>query len=128
MTNEELFEKLTEEQKEKYKACKSEEELQKLLEEEGIELDPEQLEKIAGGGMRCRHCFNAPDTEQRTVEPTLDQLKDLFHQMAECGEKTAQNSVRWKVSGSCANGDTMSLHISVYGRAVLAVYGIRSRY
>ncbi len=57
MNEKELFEKLTDEQKEKFKACKSEEELQKLLEEEGIELDPEQLEKIAGGGCggECGH-------------------------------------------------------------------------
>lgn len=36
-------------------------------------------------GMRCRHCFNAPDMEQRTEEPSLEQLKGLFRQMVDCG-------------------------------------------
>ncbi len=35
--------------------------------------------------MCCRHCFNAPDQQPRTAEPSLDQLKGLLAQMAECG-------------------------------------------
>lgn len=35
--------------------------------------------------MNCRHCFNAPDLQPRTAEPSLEQLKELLGQMAECG-------------------------------------------
>ena len=85
MTNEELFEKLTEEQKEKFKACKSEEELQKLLEEEGIELDPEQLEAVllpeAGIAFVAGRRETAPPDERgelraRTLALALAELRE----------------------------------------------------
>ncbi len=50
MTKKELFESLTEEQKAKFKACKSREEFEKALKEECIELSPEILEEVSGGG------------------------------------------------------------------------------
>lgn len=46
---EELLKGLTEEQFEKARACKSNEELLELAKEEGLELNDEQLEAIAGG-------------------------------------------------------------------------------
>lgn len=57
MNQQELFDKLTDAQKEKFKNCKNTEELTKLLAEEGIELADEQLAQIAGGGCfdQCGH-------------------------------------------------------------------------
>lgn len=34
---------------------------------------------------RCRHCFNAADTNPRTVEPSLDRLKGLLADLDDCG-------------------------------------------
>ncbi len=48
--NEKLFAGLTEEQKEKLKACRSFEEFQALLKREKIELNDEQAAAISGGG------------------------------------------------------------------------------
>ena len=49
MAMQELFNNLTDEQKEKFKACKTQEELLKALDEENIELSPDQLEAVSGG-------------------------------------------------------------------------------
>ena len=49
MAMQELFNNLTEEQKEKFKACKTQEDLMKALDEENIELSPDQLEAVSGG-------------------------------------------------------------------------------
>lgn len=43
------FDKLSEELKEKLRNCKSSDELQKVLMEENIELDPDTLEAVSGG-------------------------------------------------------------------------------
>ena len=45
----EFYNSLSENAKEKLKACASEEEMLKVLEEENIELDPEVLEEVSGG-------------------------------------------------------------------------------
>jgi len=45
----EFYNSLSENVKEKLKACASEEEMLKVLEEENIELDPEVLEEVSGG-------------------------------------------------------------------------------
>ena len=47
------FDDLTEEQKAKFRACETPEELIAEAEKEGFELTEEQLEGIAGGGWRC---------------------------------------------------------------------------
>lgn len=44
------IEKLTKEQMEKLRNCKNQEEAMAVIESEGIELDADDLEKIAGGG------------------------------------------------------------------------------
>lgn len=44
-----IWESLTDEQKEKAKACKTVEELTLLAGKEGVELPDEMLEKVAGG-------------------------------------------------------------------------------
>ena len=44
-----IFDSLTDEQKEKLKACKSAEELLKLAQDAGIALPDEVLEAVAGG-------------------------------------------------------------------------------
>ncbi len=57
---EELLKGLSEEQITKAKACKNQEELLKLVKQEGIELNNEQLEAINGGGCgtsrKCPKC------------------------------------------------------------------------
>ena len=49
MAMQELFNNLTDEQKEKFKACNTQEDLMKALDEESIELSPDQLEAVSGG-------------------------------------------------------------------------------
>ena len=49
-----IFESLTDEQKEKVKACTSAEELVKFAGEEGIELPDDVLEEISGGKLGIR--------------------------------------------------------------------------
>lgn len=49
MTRKEFYETLSDEVKEKIKACQSEEEMLKVLEQEQIELSPDMLEAVAGG-------------------------------------------------------------------------------
>lgn len=54
----ELLNGLTEEQITKAKACKNQEELLKLVKEEGVELTSEQIECVTGGG--CFSSFKCP--------------------------------------------------------------------
>lgn len=49
MNRKEFYENLSDEVKEKIKACKSEQEMLKVLEDEQIELSPELLDGVAGG-------------------------------------------------------------------------------
>lgn len=49
MNRKEFYESLSDEVKAKIKACQSEQEMLKVLEEEQIELSPELLEGVAGG-------------------------------------------------------------------------------
>ena len=49
MNRKEFYNSLSEEMKVRIKACKSEEEMLKVLSEEKIELDPELLETVSGG-------------------------------------------------------------------------------
>ncbi len=51
--NVKIPENLTEEQKNRLKAAKSQEELLELMQEMGIELTDDQLEGLAGGRERC---------------------------------------------------------------------------
>ena len=44
-----IYNSLTDEQKEKVKACKSSEEIMELVSKEGIELPEELMDKVAGG-------------------------------------------------------------------------------
>ena len=50
MAIQDLYNNLTDEQKEKVKACKDEKELLRLMSEESVELTDEQMEAISGGG------------------------------------------------------------------------------
>ena len=45
----EMFNSLPEEQKKKFEACKTKDELMKAIEAEGVELTDDQLEALAGG-------------------------------------------------------------------------------
>ena len=50
-TAKKFLDSLTDEQKEKVKACKNGEELQDLIAKEGVELPDELMENVAGGGI-----------------------------------------------------------------------------
>ena len=64
MNKEEFYESLSEDVKAKIKACKTKEEMLRVLAEEKIELDPELLDSVSGGrhplgrnGKPCKdHC------------------------------------------------------------------------
>ena len=60
-----IYDSLTDEQKEKAKACKTMDELMALADKEGFELSDELLEAVAGG-LPCPHCshcsINSPMT------------------------------------------------------------------
>ena len=60
MNRKEFYNTLSEDVKAKIKACKTEEEMMRVLAEEKIELDPELLEGISGGrqllGRKGGHC------------------------------------------------------------------------
>ena len=49
MNRKEFYESLSADVKEKIKACKSEQEMLKVLEDEKIELSPDLLDSVAGG-------------------------------------------------------------------------------
>ena len=50
MNRKEFYNSLSEDVKGKLKACKTEDEMMKVLAEEKIELDPELLDSVSGGG------------------------------------------------------------------------------
>ena len=64
---EELLKGLNEEQIEKVKACKNQEELMALAEEEGVELTDEQLAAVSGGG-----CSNDDDEKKNNNHRKID--------------------------------------------------------
>ncbi len=49
MNRKEFYNGLSDDVKRKIKACKTEEEMMKVLSDEMIELDPDLLEKVSGG-------------------------------------------------------------------------------
>ena len=49
MTRKEFYDGLSDELKTKIKACKTEAEMRKVLEDAGVELSPELLEGVSGG-------------------------------------------------------------------------------
>ncbi len=53
MNHEEFFSKLSDELKAKIKACQTREEMMDLLKSEKIDLDPDVLETVSGGGRSC---------------------------------------------------------------------------
>lgn len=55
----EIFDSLTDEQKEKIKACKTPDEVVKLVKSDGFELSDEALELISGGIVPRPDCFGA---------------------------------------------------------------------
>ena len=64
MNRKEFYDSLSEDVKAKLKACKTEGEMLKVLEDEKIALDPELLDEASGGGVsdygRCpQHCNNS---------------------------------------------------------------------
>lgn len=67
-----FWDALTEEQKEKVKACKTMDELVKLVGKEGIELPDEALEGVSGG---ATYHYNQ---RKRTHEVTSDDGKQVY--------------------------------------------------
>ena len=61
MNRKEFYESLSEDVKAKLKACGTEEEMMKVLDEEKIELDPALLDEASGGFYcptnQCPHCI-----------------------------------------------------------------------
>ncbi len=78
-----IWDSLTDEQKEKAKACKSVDELMKLAGEEGIELPDEMLDAVAGGYLYFNETFwtyeivSDIDGEGITAEPDLEKAKKI---------------------------------------------------
>ena len=68
MTKEELLKGLTPEQIEKVKACKNQEELLKFAQEEGIELNDEQLEAVNGGICTSTPDFTCPKCSSKKIK------------------------------------------------------------
>ena len=66
-----IIDSLTEEQKEKYKACKTTEEILELAAREGVELPDEAMDEIAGGGCgttyECSVCGRIVGKDYKTV-------------------------------------------------------------
>ena len=60
--------------KEGLKACKSEEEMMRVVDEEGIELDPEMLDKISGG-----KDTGGEEITPEIMQKRLQNVKDLLH-------------------------------------------------
>lgn len=64
---------------------------ERLLPEQEYRLYPnrrmEYMELSVTGrcNLNCKHCFNAADSNPRTVEPTQEQLLTLLRRMADCG-------------------------------------------
>ena len=57
MNRKEFYESLSEDVKARLKACKSEEEMMSVLDEEKIELDPGILDEVSGGKLICNGLF-----------------------------------------------------------------------
>lgn len=71
-----VWDSLTDEQKEKAKACRSEEELLKLAAEEGIELPDEVMDAVAGGYIYF-HKDNAPNIGWEIIDDTTGKTVNL---------------------------------------------------
>ena len=54
--NENIMNKLTDEQKSKVEAARSPEELLAFAKEDGYELTLEEISKVSGGSFNCPHC------------------------------------------------------------------------
>ncbi len=71
MNRQEFYNSLSEDVKARIKACKSEEEMLKVLREESIELDPELLETVSGGNSAGCTCKTAM-LDRRCKEKSWD--------------------------------------------------------
>ena len=85
-----LWESLTDEQKEKAKACKTKEELIALAADEGIELSDEMLEAVAGGytGYKDGSYHVLSDTDWSSIEGGFATLEAAQARAEELGVKT----------------------------------------
>ena len=71
-----VYDSLTDEQKEKAKACKTNDELLKLAGEEGIELPDEVMDAVAGGYIYF-HKDNAPNIGWEIIDDTTGKTVNL---------------------------------------------------
>ena len=64
MSLESIYEGLTDEQKERARACKTPEDMLALVKETGIVLTDEEVEAVSGGGMWSNDCRLCPKDSQ----------------------------------------------------------------
>ena len=67
MNVDEFYNSQSEDVKARLRACKSEEEMLKVLDEENIELDPEVLEEVSGGHLHPGETEFLLDKDNRDV-------------------------------------------------------------
>ena len=72
MTKKELFGNLTQEQLNKARACKNQEDLLALAQQEGVELTDEQLEAVSGGCGNERQLGPCPQCESMNFDSEFD--------------------------------------------------------
>ena len=75
-TLKEIYDSLTDEQKEKAKKCKTMDELVKLAAEEGVELPDEAIDAVAGGYIYF-HKDNAPNIGWEIIDDTTGKTVNL---------------------------------------------------
>ena len=70
-----IYDSLTDEQKEKAKACKTMDELTALAAKEGIELPDEALDMVAGGAGGCNDESELSDENSKEEESAAGKIK-----------------------------------------------------
>ena len=63
MAVQDLYNKLTDEQKKRFRDCKTQEDFLRVVQEEGIELTDDQLEAISGGSALSDWADQLEDTD-----------------------------------------------------------------
>ena len=68
--NENIINKLTNEQKSKVEAARSPEELLAFAKEAGYELTLEEISKVSGGSFPCHHCLHDACPKKEVKSPS----------------------------------------------------------
>ena len=90
MKRKDLLKGLTPEQIKKLKACKNRDDLLTLAKDEGIELTPEQLEAVSGGGALC-HSSMTKDCKWPNCDGVADYVNShdgtSLYKCRKCGKE-----------------------------------------